>query len=252
MSAVTELIVHDVRFLCETKAELWRAERLLTKEPGTIAWLDQLQPGQVFYDIGANIGCYTLYAAQRVGPEGHVYAFEPHLPNAISLLRNVSANGFTDQISVITTPLWEKPALKPFYYAKLSAGTSGHQIEIAVDEFGRPFTPVLTEWKCAVPLNGLLWCDRLRPPDFIKIDVDGAEPQILAGMSACLAGICCPKPLSLQVELCPRNAAGIVQHLLAAGYKRTQRHDTISGQRALAQGYKPDELTYNQIFQRAA
>src|SRR5688572_21500950 len=42
---------------------------------------DRLEPGDVFYDIGANHGYISLLAAKRVGPEGHVYAFEPHSGN---------------------------------------------------------------------------------------------------------------------------------------------------------------------------
>jgi hypothetical protein len=72
--------------------ELWRAETLLTKEPETIAWLNYYtSKGGTFYDVGANIGVYSLYAAIK-NPQLSVYAFEPVKNNFISLLNNKKLN----------------------------------------------------------------------------------------------------------------------------------------------------------------
>ncbi len=75
------------RFRCETPFEMWRARTLLEKEEGTVRWIrNSVRDGEVFYDIGANIGLYTLLAGYRVGAVGGVYAFEPHVANVQSLL----------------------------------------------------------------------------------------------------------------------------------------------------------------------
>jgi len=75
----------EYEFRCETPVEVWRAKTLPVKEAGTIQWIaGRVQSGDVFYDIGANIGLYTLVAGKRVGPAGMVYAFEPHVKNVDS------------------------------------------------------------------------------------------------------------------------------------------------------------------------
>jgi hypothetical protein len=55
-----------------------------------------LHPGGVYYDLGANIGFFSLLAARLVGPTGHVVAFEPSPVNAAQLQRNIDLNGFTN------------------------------------------------------------------------------------------------------------------------------------------------------------
>src|SRR5262245_46805271 len=90
------------RFRCETPLESWRARTLLEKEEGTVRWIrNSVQAGEVFYDIGANIGLYTLLAARRVGPQGMVYAFEPHVANVQSLLANVALNELSGCVKVL-------------------------------------------------------------------------------------------------------------------------------------------------------
>jgi hypothetical protein len=58
------------------------------------ALIENAQPGGVVYDVGANVGYFSLLAARRVGPEGRVYAFEPVARNAAAIERSARANGF--------------------------------------------------------------------------------------------------------------------------------------------------------------
>ena len=61
---------------------------MFVKESGTCEWIkNDIGPGDVFFDIGANIGIYSILAANRVGKTGKVYAFEPHSGNFTRLLR---------------------------------------------------------------------------------------------------------------------------------------------------------------------
>jgi len=63
--AVVDTPHGKIRFLNHSGAGYWRARAIMTKEPGSLEWIDSMVPGSVFWDIGANIGVLTLYAAMR-------------------------------------------------------------------------------------------------------------------------------------------------------------------------------------------
>ena len=79
-----------LRFHCNNTATHMRAETLFTKEPETLAWIDTIPHGSVLWDIGANIGIYSLYAAKTRNCT--VYAFEPSIFNLEVLGRNIFIN----------------------------------------------------------------------------------------------------------------------------------------------------------------
>jgi FkbM family methyltransferase len=221
-------------FLCDDPIEVARATTLETKEPGTVAWLrSELQPGDVFYDVGANVGCYTLLAASIVGPDGHVYAFEPHVGNAAALLRNVAANGYQDRVSVLTCALHSGAGWFPFTYASLRVGVSGNQLG----------GPEAQEMKRATSLHEM--ASTLLQPDVIKIDVDGNELAILQGIGDV-------RPRSIQVETAPGHRVAIATLLEGLGYDLVGRHLTANGVASLAAGTDADAITDNTIFRRAA
>jgi FkbM family methyltransferase len=234
-------------FECDSDAEVMRATTLLTKEPGTIAWLEKnLRPGVVFWDVGANIGCYSLFAAQR-GVD--VCAFEPHLANARSLLRNVRANGLELKVKVITSPLGDRSGWRQFFYANDVGGSSGSQLGPAVDEHGKPFQPVACETKWATT-GDIVSRDTGSWPDVIKIDVDGLELSVLRGMTEILFQIDGKLPLSIQVEIHAHTNADIVEFLDGYGYHVDHRHHTSFGQKAIAKGADPMIVPHNAVFMR--
>ncbi len=67
-----------ILFSCPSRKAHFRARTLLSKEPDTIEWLKGMKDGDVFWDIGANVGVYTLFAAAN---HVKVYAFEPESRN---------------------------------------------------------------------------------------------------------------------------------------------------------------------------
>lgn len=230
---------------CIDPYEIWRVQTLLTKEEGTIRWLAAIQPGEVVYDIGANIGLYAL-AARAHG--GVVYAFEPHAGNAARLLRNIHLNGF-DAMRVLTSALHSTEGFLPFNYHRLNAGSSGSQLGNVNLEAGGTFTPHAVELKHATTIDRLVDDGVILPAARIKIDVDGNEPHILRGMQKLLAG---PSVTSLQVEIHPATDAVIVALLLEAGLVLRERHYTSNGHAAMAQGAAPTAIPHNAIFERLA
>lgn len=237
--------IDGLKFACADHIEVARAESLLTKEPGTIDWLMRtVQQGDVVYDIGANIGVYTLFAARLVGPLGTVYAFEPHIANASALFENVLLNGLQHIVKVSTCALGERMAMDLFNYVSLRRGSSGSQAGHTTGETGESFEPALREIKACVPLDAI---SDLRKPDVIKLDVDGNELSILKGAKQLLLSAA---PRSLQVEMRGSNAEQVKFFLATMGYRFSHRHDTALGQKRIAQGANVEEIGHNGVFLR--
>ena len=130
---------------------------------------NELRPGDVFYDLGANVGFYTLLAAQRVAA-GNVYAFEP-LPRNIEYLRKHLKLNRVSNAELLELAVCDVVGIASFQEA--SNSSVGH-----LEDGGS--TQVRT-----ATLDSLLLQGKILPPSLIKIDIEGAE--LLALRGACEA-----------------------------------------------------------------
>jgi FkbM family methyltransferase len=143
------------------------------------ALVRHLGPGDVVYDVGANLGFFSLVAARLVGPDGRVVAFEPAPENAEAIRRNARLN-LIDNIVVIPRAVSSR------------AGTARLQIVddqswSRLEEFGEhPDTERVLEVE-TVTIDELVGSGELPPPALVKIDVEGAEVAVLEGMRATIA-----------------------------------------------------------------
>ena len=142
---------------------------------------ERLQPGDVFLDVGANVGYFSVLAARRVGNTGRVIAFEPH-PEALAVLRQaVSVNGVAGTVEVVEAAAGrETGRVRLFLSVDSVLSTTDPSRSPAREHFGFPRSidvrqVAIDEWLAArsdlVP--------RIRA---IKIDVEGTELQVLEGM----------------------------------------------------------------------
>jgi len=132
----------------------------------SLAFERLIPTGAVTYDIGANVGYFSLLAAELAGPEGQVYAFEP-LPRNVEFLRKHIKINHIDNIKVV------------------EAAVSDHSGEAHFDLGASSAMGHLTETDGIkvrmVALDELLAAGELRPPDYMKVDVEGAEFEALKG-----------------------------------------------------------------------
>jgi FkbM family methyltransferase len=133
---------------------------------------ERLHPGMVFYDLGANIGLFTLLAARLVGATGRVISFEPDGDAAARLRRNIERNQFTN-VTVIEAGVWSKSGLVNFLPADSSS--PDHGLGRFVDGATAP-TGIAKQCLTMDDLIG-----NAPPPDAIKCDVEGAEVEALRG-----------------------------------------------------------------------
>lgn len=138
-----------------------------------------LDEGTVFYDVGANVGFFTVIAARLVGRSGRVYAFEP-VPRNLELLRaNVRANQF-DTVDVVERAVADRDGFETLRTTKNPGGAS------LARGAGRPPDVQAHVEVETVRLDGLVERGEIAPPDVVKIDVEGAELAVLRGMKSLL------------------------------------------------------------------
>jgi len=146
-----------------------------THEPGVQHAFELLAlPGMTVYDIGANLGFYCVILARLVGPTGRVVAFEPLPDNARWIAHNAKLNGF-EQIEVRCEALGHGQGNAEFIVSEKSMwGKLATAGPAPADAVGR-ITVVLMN------LDTLVSAGAIAPPNLMKIDVEGAEVEVLTG-----------------------------------------------------------------------
>lgn len=144
-------------------------------EKNEIAFLRRtLKPGDIFLDIGANGGIYTVIASRQVGPDGHVYAFEPG-DRELNLLRhNIELNHLTN-VTVIECAVSDQSGAALFAVVRDGALNS-------LADLNRPEQEI-ESWHTVKTISVDDFISKYSVPkvDFIKIDVEGAEKLVLEG-----------------------------------------------------------------------
>jgi len=134
-------------------------------------------------DVGANIGYFSLIAARLIAPKGAVWAFEPVRENLGLLQRNAAANGLTDFIHVSPVAVSDVAGVRHFYINSGSMGLSSLNQEASTGGRQRmmPLRQEVVEVVCTTLDD---WAKEHGWPtvQLVKIDVEGAEPEVLTGM----------------------------------------------------------------------
>lgn len=128
--------------------------------------------GMTVYDLGAHMGYFSLVLARLVGPDGHVFAFEPDPRNLAALHTNLEANAIS-RVSV--TPAAVSDTCADVSFATFSFSSVSHIADSRTPADATTITvPSLT-------LDAFVYRDGNPAPQFIKIDVEGAETRVIRG-----------------------------------------------------------------------
>jgi FkbM family methyltransferase len=184
----TELKLGDVVVLYVTPNTFtkWRVDSLFEKEPITIEWIASFKADDVFVDVGANVGMYTMWAAKSRGVR--VIAFEPESQNFALLNRNIFLNGLGHLVSAYCLGMSDVAGLSQLHLSRFKAGGSCHSLGEQVDFKRDPMKPVFSQGCVAARLDDLVAGGAVLEPDHIKIDVDGFEPKVIAGARRIIEG----------------------------------------------------------------
>lgn len=148
----------------ETELEKWRAATWKSKEPETIEWIRSFSDGDIFIDVGANVGIYSLYCAS-IFPKMPILAIEPMKINFKRLEENKQLNGFHNMIC-FPLAISDKNKMCKLDTPNVTAGASGLQIQIGIEDI-------------ALSLDTIMNFDY---SVHIKIDIDGQELNVIQGI----------------------------------------------------------------------
>jgi FkbM family methyltransferase len=234
----------DLLFAVPNDLNKYRASTFSTKEPETLEWIDKMPAGATLWDIGANVGLYSCYAARA--RDCRVFAFEPSVFNLELLARNIFLNRVTGRVTIVPLPLSGELA---FSTLKMTTTDWGGALSTFGKDYGHDGLRIAEVFE--FPTVGLSMVDAVRrlgipQPDFIKMDVDGIEHLILQGGAEVLRAI---KGILIEInDKFEEQANEASRYLREAGLAlQAKRHadcfDHVEG---------AARHTYNQIWARPA
>ena len=188
-------------------------------EPGLAAALRALvTPGAVCADVGMHLGYFTLLMAARSGPDGRVTGFEASAPNAAAARSSVALNGLEDRVRVEHAAVTARHGTRVALYAGRGGGDMewSASADFAAREDGRRRRAAMTVDGVALDA---VFGDRL---DVLKIDVEGAEGEVLHGARRLLREA---RP-AIVLEFHRPHGWPAIAELRAAGYALSDLHGT--------------------------
>jgi len=174
----------DIFLKVTTKSEHFRL-RGCAKEPFTVDWIHRhVGAGEVLYDIGANIGVYSLVAAKKPSGAARVFSFEASYASIAALCTNIVLNGVTAHVTPMPVALSNRTDMNVFSLRDIEPGAARHALGYD-DPLDGP--AVFQQPVMMFRLDDLVERFAVPLPNHIKLDVDGGELEVLEGASRTLA-----------------------------------------------------------------
>lgn len=244
MGRTQKVVHHGVCLIFSTPNALnkFRVDTFSTKEPETLEWLDNIPQGSVVWDIGANVGLYSCYAAKA--RSCRVWAFEPSVFNLELLARNIAQNKLADLVCIVPLALSDELGANQL---RLTSTDWGGALSTFGQNFGwdgKTIQQVFGFQTLGLSMEDAMQRLAISRPDYIKMDVDGIEHLILKGGTGVLNGL---KGILIEVNDDFHEQADQCQSLLtkAGLVLKEKRHSEMIA--TSASGF---HNTYNQIWVR--
>ncbi len=175
----------------------YRANSFSTKEPETLEWIEKYGDNGALFDIGANVGIYSIYYAAT--KQGNVYAFEPSVFNLAQLAKNIYINQLQNKVQIITNPLTQANQFADFNLSTTHEGGALSSFGVEYGHDGDTLKKTFSYKTLGLSLDFLM-ANNILPelPSMIKMDVDGIEHLILEGAKETLKN---PKCKTVLIEV---------------------------------------------------
>lgn len=245
LNPCTEIMHEGCRMVFATPnvATKWRVDTIYQKEPSTLEWIASIERDEALFDVGANVGMYTIWAA--VTRAARVFAFEAESQNHALLNRNILLNNLHERVKAYCVGLFDKTGLTDLHMAGMMAGGSCYSVDEALDYKHEPLTVGFRQGCPMFRLDDLVTPGWLPVPHHLKIDVDGFEPKVIAGARETLKSATV-KSLLIEVNPSLADHREMVGELTGLGFA----HDPAQVERA-ARKEGPFKGVAEYIFRRA-
>ena len=220
----------------------WRYETFSSKEPETLEWINAMPSESVLWDIGANVGLYSVYAAKKRNCK--IWAFEPSVFNLELLARNIFLNNLTNNICIVPIALSDKLGSSQMNMTSTEWGGALSTFGESYGWDGEGFQQVFEFKTMGVRMIDAVQILSIPQPDYVKMDVDGIEHLILNGGTQVLKNV---KGVLIEVNDAFQEQSSQCQLLLTkAGLvlKEKRQSEMVS---AYTTGF---QNTFNQIWVR--
>lgn len=157
----------------------YRVDTFSSKEPETLEWIDSMPKGSILWDIGANVGLYSCYAAKKCG--ARVFSFEPSVFNLELLGRNIFLNNLANLITIIPLPLAGELGESKLNMTSTQWGGALSTFGQTYGHDGLPMEKVFEFSTIGLSMTDAIRMLQISAPNYIKMDVDGIEHLILKG-----------------------------------------------------------------------
>lgn len=166
-------------FLAPNQLNNYRITTFATKEPETLKWIDAFPENSVLWDVGANVGLYSIYAAMT--KNCRVFAFEPSVFNLELLARNVSVNKLEKQVCIVPVALSDRVGSSMFKMSNTEWGGALSTFGQSFDQDGKELKQVFEYQTVGLSMDDACTLLKIAQPQYLKMDVDGIEHFILRG-----------------------------------------------------------------------
>ncbi len=177
------ILKKKINFFVPNQLTRYRVDSFFTKEPETLEWIDNFIDNKniIFWDIGANVGLYSIYAAIKFN-NIKVYSFEPSTSNLRVLSRNISINNLYNKIFINQFPLTNtNKGHQLMMESNFAEGGALHSYGKNLNYEGKKLDIKNNYMLFGFSINYLIKNLNFEIPDYLKIDVDGLEHLILEG-----------------------------------------------------------------------
>ncbi len=236
-----------VRYVRTSRHSTKRTQTLFTKEPTTPIWIDTFKPDEVLFDVGANVGLYSVYAGAIA--QARVCSFEPEALNYAELNKNIFVNGLHERVVGYCAAVSDEFSISKLFLGGFGIGYSHHDFgenrwkqdakigHRVVKQHDRP-----EQGSIAISLDQVVEAGAAPAPNHIKIDVDGFEWKVLKGAAVTLRR---PelKTILLEVDYAIRENVALIADLEAEGWRFSRDQVRIN---------QHEKATYEQVLDRRA
>lgn len=215
----------DMTFFVPNALNRYRVKTFATKEPSTLDWIESFESDAVFWDVGANIGLYSIYAAKAKSAQ--VFAFEPSVFNLEFLAKNIHENQLQQKIVIFPLALSNNTGYNLFKMNNPVWGGALSAFGVDFNQYGKNFNTSFEYSILGLDADMAMNIFDLPSPDHLKIDVDGIEHIILAGATHLLRAV---KSVLIEIDdsfLNQRKQSE--EYLLDAGLILSKKHNLLEG-----------------------